>query len=73
MIKPEGSRDYRAGDVQIEEPCTIHQVSNLQPERCDAVSLHVYVPPLRAMNIYRLYDVEVRSGSAELYNYGSGI
>jgi cysteine dioxygenase len=73
MIKPERSTDYRVGDVQIEEPSTIHQVSNLQPERCDAVSLHVYLPPLRAMSIYRLYDVDIRSVSAELYNYGGGI
>jgi cysteine dioxygenase len=73
MIKPERSTDYRAGDVQLEEASTIHQVSNLQPEGCDAVSLHVYSPPLRAMNIYRLYDADTPSVSAELYNYGGGI
>jgi hypothetical protein len=31
------------------------------------------LPPLRAMSIYRLYDVDIRSVSAELYNYGGGI
>jgi hypothetical protein len=51
MIKPVASTDYQSGDVQIEEPSTIHQVSNLQPGRCDAISLHVYLPPLGHMNI----------------------
>ena len=73
MIKAVASTDYRSGDVQIEDRSTIHQVSNLQPEWCDAISLHVYLPPLGRMNIYRLYDIDVRSVSAELYNYGSGI
>jgi cysteine dioxygenase len=71
MIKPKGSTEYRVGDVQIEDPSTIHQVSNLQPESHDAVSLHVYIPPLRTMKIYSLYDTH--SVSPELYNYGSGI
>jgi cysteine dioxygenase len=71
MIKAMGSREYRAGDVQVEDQATIHQVSNLQHD--DAISLHVYVPPLSGMNIYRLYDLDVRAVSAELYNYGGGI
>ena len=73
MIKPVASIDYRMGDVQIEDRSTIHQVSNLQPGRCDAISLHVYLPPLGRMNIYKLHDTDVRSVSAELYNYGTGI
>ena len=73
MIKAVASTDYRSGDVQIEDRSTIHQVSNLQPGRCDAISLHVYLPPLGRMNIYKLYDIDVRSVSAELYNYGTGI
>ncbi|HWO43052.1 MAG TPA: cysteine dioxygenase family protein [Candidatus Eisenbacteria bacterium] len=73
MIKPVGSTDYRAGDVQIEDRSTIHQVSNLQPNGCDAISLHVYVPPLAEMNIYRLYDLKVYSLPAGLHAYGSGI
>lgn len=73
MIKAVASTDYRSGDVQIEDRATIHQVSNLQPEQCDAISLHVYLPPLARMNIYRLYDIDYRSVSSELYNYGTGI
>jgi cysteine dioxygenase len=73
MIKPTMSADYRSGDVQIEEQSTIHQVSNLQPAPCDAISLHIYLPPLSNMNIYRLHDVYAGFESAELHNYGSGI
>jgi cysteine dioxygenase len=73
MIKPVASTDYRSGEIQIEDRTTIHQVSNLQPEHCDAVSLHVYLPPLARMNIYRLDDVNFRSVLSERYNYGTGI
>lgn len=73
MIKAVASTDYQSGDVQIEEQSTIHQVSNLQPGGRDAISLHVYLPPLARMNIYRLYDMDVRSVLGELHNYGSGI
>jgi cysteine dioxygenase len=73
MIKPVASTDYRSGDVQIEDRSTIHQVSNLQPGESNAISLHVYLPPLGCMNIYRLDDIGLRSVSAETYNYGTGI
>ena len=73
MIKAVASTDYQPGDVQIEDRSTIHQVSNLQPGRCDAISFHVYLPPPGRMNIYKLYDIDVRSVSAELYDYGTGI
>ncbi|MEX0802630.1 MAG: cysteine dioxygenase family protein [Candidatus Binatia bacterium] len=73
MIKPVTSTDYQSGDVQIEEKSTIHQVSNLQPGGRDAISLHAYLPPFGRMNIYRLYDIDARSVSAELHNYGTGI
>ena len=73
MIKPVASTDYQPDDVQIEDDSTIHQVSNLQPDGRDAISLHVYLPPLARMNIYTLYDIDVRSVAADLHNYGSGI
>lgn len=73
MIKAMGSKDYQSGDVQIEDHSTIHQVSNLRPEQDNAISLHVYVPPLNRMKIYELYDLDIRPVSAELHNYGSGI
>lgn len=73
MIKPSSSRDYQPGDIQIETQSTIHQVSNLQPPSLTTISLHVYAPPMVRMNIYKLYDPNIISGSSELYNFGGGI
>lgn len=73
MIKPCSSRDFQTGDIQIENQFTIHQVSNLQPPPLTTISLHVYVPPLARMNLYRLYDPNMISGSSEHYNFGAGI
>jgi len=73
MIKPCSSRDFQTGDIQIENQFTIHQVSNLQPPSLTTISLHVYVPPLARMNLYRLYDPNMISGSSEHYNFGAGI
>jgi len=73
MIKAISSSDYAASDIQIEEPTTIHQVSNLQPETNHAISVHIYMPPLQQMNIYFLYDAGLRSVPAQLYNFGLGI
>jgi cysteine dioxygenase len=73
MIKAVSSSDYQASDTQIEEPTTIHQVSNLQSGINHAISIHIYVPPLQQMNIYTLYDPGLRSVPAQLYSFGLGI
>jgi cysteine dioxygenase len=73
MIKALGSAEYHPGDIQIEEISLIHQVSNLQPVAHDAISLHIYVPPLTSMSIYTLYELEGTSGSPERFNFGAGI
>jgi len=73
MIKPSSSKDYQPGDIQIEHPLTIHQVSNLQPLSSTTISFHVYTPPMARMNIYKLYDPNVITGSSEFYNFGAGI
>jgi cysteine dioxygenase len=73
MIKAVSSSDYESSDIQIEEPTTIHQVSNLQPGLSHATSLHIYVPPLRKMNIYTLHQPHLKSVPAEFYNFGLGI
>jgi cysteine dioxygenase len=72
MIKAVSSLDYRPLDIQIEEPMTIHQVSNLQVGD-PAISLHIYLPPLKRMNIYTLHKSQLKSVQAELYNFGLGI
>lgn len=73
MIKAVSSSDYQCSEIQIEEPTTIHQVSNLQAGSSQAISLHVYVPPLTKMNIYTLHELQSNPVRAELYNFGLGI
>jgi cysteine dioxygenase len=72
MIKAVSSLDYKPLDIQIEEPVTIHQVSNLQAGN-PTISLHIYVPPLKKMNIYTLHKSQPKSVQAEFYNFGLGI
>ena len=68
------SRDWPAGSVLASEDADMHQVSNLQPEGDDLVTLHVYSPPLRAMGTYALEGpgrgVEVWE---EVFSESSGI
>ncbi|GIW82492.1 MAG: hypothetical protein KatS3mg105_4299 [Gemmatales bacterium] len=51
-----GSNDIRAGEVVASQDRDVHQISNLQPDSADLVTLHIYSPPLRKMNTYSLYD-----------------
>lgn len=73
MIKAVSSADYQSFDIQIEEPTTIHQVSNLELGLSHAISLHIYVPPLQKMNIYTLDQPRFKSVLSEFYNFGLGI
>ncbi|HIM28773.1 MAG TPA: hypothetical protein EYG57_04365 [Planctomycetes bacterium] len=49
------------GGVTVSTDSDIHQISNLQSESRDLITLHIYSPPLLAMNVYSLYDDVVRS------------
>ena len=56
LIKPAHSKDYRHGDVSVSADNYIHQVSNLQAEGEDLVTLHIYSPPLLRMATYSLTE-----------------
>lgn len=73
MIKAMNSLDYGAGAIRIEQTSLIHQISNLQGDRAQAISLHVYVPPLVRMNVYSLEDPAVRNILPRYFSSGSGI
>ena len=72
---PVRSVDLVAPLVTASQDEDTHQVSNLQPEGCDLVTLHIYSPPLRMMDkfsitgepagIYRPRNIE--------FAYGGGI
>jgi cysteine dioxygenase len=60
MIYATGSRQLAAGDSCASEDADIHQMSNLQQEGTDLVTLHIYSPPLFRMNMYSLTDGKVK-------------
>jgi cysteine dioxygenase len=55
-----GSRRLQTGQVCGSQDADIHQVSNLQPDGHDLVTLHVYSPALLHMGTYSLTDRTVR-------------
>ena len=73
MIKSLSSIDYGAGQTRVEQTCLIHQISNLQAENTQAISIHVYAPPLLRMNVYSLEDPSVRNVLPQYFSFGSGI
>jgi len=60
MLYATGSRQLAAGDSCASQDADVHQMSNLQPEGQDLVTLHVYSPPLYRMNMYSLVDAKVK-------------
>ena len=55
-VKAVSSRDLETGNVCASQDGDMHQVSNLQANNADLVTLHVYSPPLLWMGTYSLYD-----------------
>ena len=73
MIKSLSSVDYSVGEMRVEETHLIHQISNLQDENRQSISIHIYVPPLVRMNVYSLEDPSVRNVLPQYFSFGSGI
>lgn len=59
MIYPTTTRALEEGFITASEDADIHQMSNLQPDRADLVTFHIYSPPLLFMNTYSLLDPSV--------------
>ena len=55
-IKATKSTDCSAGHVCAAQDDEMHQVSNLQSEGNDLVTLHIYSPPLKSMKTYSLLN-----------------
>jgi len=60
MVYATGSRQLAAGDSCASQDADVHQMSNLQPEGTDLVTLHIYSPALYRMNMYSLVDAKVK-------------
>jgi cysteine dioxygenase len=73
MIKSLTSSDYASEHSRVEDTSLIHQISNLQADRAQTISVHVYLPPLVRMNVYSLEDPAVRNILPQYFSLGSGI
>ncbi|MBN3003451.1 cysteine dioxygenase family protein [Chromobacterium alkanivorans] len=54
-----GSHRLEAGSLTVNNHLDIHQISNLQPYGADLVTLHLYSPPLRNMELFSLESSQV--------------
>jgi cysteine dioxygenase len=59
MYYATSSRQLAAGDSCASQDSDVHQMSNLQAEGYDLVTLHIYSPPLFRMNMFSLVDAKV--------------
>ncbi len=75
LVKAVSSRDQHEGLVCASQDADIHQVSNLQAEGQDLITLHVYSPPLLKMKTFSLTDRTVGEYIPEIieHAHGSGI
>lgn len=53
MLRPAGTVDMPPGYVCAAADADIHQVANFGPEGSEAVTLHIYSPPIARMNTYK--------------------
>lgn len=51
-VRPIASLDLPCGSVCARQDAQIHQIANLAGDGSDAVSLHVYSPPLGETNVF---------------------
>ena len=74
IIHPVATHPMLPGSVAVTQDAEIHQMSNLQAPGKDAVTLHVYSPPLFRMDTYSLTDPGVGEfRPMVLESAGSGI
>ncbi len=70
-----GSRDLPAFSATASQDNDTHQVSNLQPAGQDLITLHVYSPPLRSMEMFSITGgpVEIYRPRVFEFSHGGGI
>ena len=75
LIKPTGSIELEVGKTTATQDEQIHQISNLQPEGEDLITLHIYSPPLLRMATYSLVDSSIGDYAPVIMEHtmGSGI
>lgn len=75
LIKAVSSRDLPEGLIAATQDADMHQISNLQAEGEDLITLHIYSPPLLKMKTFSLTDRTVGEYVPEIIEHchGSGI
>ncbi len=75
LVKAVSSRDLVEGHIAATQDADIHQISNLQANGEDLITLHIYSPPLLRMKTYSLTDRAVGDYVPEIMDHchGSGI
>jgi cysteine dioxygenase len=64
QVYPLGTDNRPPGSIVATRDADTHQVSNLQPAPQDLVTLHIYSPPLKAMNRFSISGESLRPFSA---------
>lgn len=75
LVKAVSSEDLEQGLIAATQDADMHQVSNLQAEGEDLITLHIYSPPLLRMKTFSLTDRTVGDYVPEIMDHchGSGI
>lgn len=73
LIYPTNSEWLFEGDVTGSEDSDIHQISNLQDESRELVTLHIYSPKLLQMECYSLETNQVKEFYDPIDSQGAGI
>lgn len=74
LVKAVASNDMHTNELVVSKDADIHQVSNLQGEGEDLVTLHIYSPPLLRMDTFSLTEKTIGEyRPMVLQDCGSGI
>ena len=71
-VFPVRTRKLAEDFICATEDSDIHQLSNLQPNTADLITLHIYSPPLLVMGQYSLTDSMVREFRDEVHAFAEG-
>jgi len=72
LIYATSTRHLSEGAVCGSQDSDIHQVSNLQDDGEDLITLHIYSPPLLLMNIYSLTDDSITQFHDPVHGFMNG-
>ncbi len=72
LLKAVSSVDLTEGHTTASQDGDIHQISNLQADGTDLITLHIYSPPLLRMKTFSLTDRVVGEYVPEIFEHGFG-